>query len=288
MERAAGDAGDLASQQQITSATTSIVYSEAKKFTDEAYRTQFLKDHPIYEVLKDENGNPTGTRRLSDEEVLRLQPAADGKIHVANNGIFNDLDAAAKYAAQHSTAEGGPQYLIHFPEAEYMVSELMIAGYQAFLEGTFDLTNATQTTVDLMNRYGQDGLHFDGHSRGSLTTGNAMEVLSNQGVAGVLSNTSINFFGPAYNVSNASALLGYLQGSGYDGIVQYQNHMADPVGILIGRNPPTGGTLPGGESSVLWQMIRAATAQPITSHNCYGTAPGACANFWNAGLPQYK
>jgi filamentous hemagglutinin len=60
-----------------------------------------------------------------------------------------------------------------------------------------------------------------------------------------------------------------------------QNNIADPVGRLIGGNPPTDGTIPDG-TTLLEQMLRAATGQKDTSHNCYGNpmAPNNCGGFW--------
>ncbi len=157
--------------------------------------------------LFDEHGKPI-TRELSDDEKMNLRPGQDGKISIANNGIFNDVDAAAKYASQHSTT-AGPQYLIHFPEANNGVSELLIAGYQKFLENDFwGLSNSTQTTKDMMNQYGQGNLHFDGHSRGAMTIGNALESVQSQTNArGTLSGTTVNFFGAAYNAQQADGVL---------------------------------------------------------------------------------
>jgi filamentous hemagglutinin len=166
---------------------------------------------------------------------------------------------------------------------------------QKNLENDFwGLTNATEETKLMMLLYGQDGLHLDGHSRGSMTIGNALESIARMpGADGSLSNTTISFFGPAYNAAAADALLSTLQG--YNGVsdpsrpndtvLTLQNHIADPVGRLIGGNPATGGTIPVG-TTLLEQMIRAATGQKDTSHNCYGapSPDGNCGAMWK-GLP---
>jgi filamentous hemagglutinin len=95
-----------------------IVYQEAVKFTDNAYRTMFLEKANVYEVVKDKEGNLVKGRLLSDEEKMNMQPASDGKVHIADNGIFNDAAASEKYADQHSSAADGPQYYIAFPKAD--------------------------------------------------------------------------------------------------------------------------------------------------------------------------
>uniref|UniRef100_UPI002FF7CFF0 hypothetical protein n=1 Tax=Sedimenticola hydrogenitrophicus TaxID=2967975 RepID=UPI002FF7CFF0 len=278
------DADRLRRQVEAEQVIKRAIYTETVKFSDEAYRTMFLRDHPFYEVLRDENGRAlvdpeTGEQKLrllSEEEKRNLKPGPDGKIHITANGIFNDEEAAAKYALQHAS-DSGPQYLVYFPEANNVLSELMVAGYQRFLEGDLlGLTNSTVQVKDAMSLYGQSGLHLDGHSRGAMTIGNAMESLeSTSDALGTLSGTTINFFGPAYNTAQADDLLSGLQNrtnlpeeTQTGMVLMYQNHVADPVGSIIGNNPPTGGTIPQG-SSVLEEMVRAATGQPDTSHNLY-------------------
>lgn len=278
------------------------VVQQASKFTDEAYRTMFVKTHKMYEVLKDKDGTTlhdekTGRpmlRELSDAEKSNLKAGPDGKVHIAANGIFNDSQAAGTYADQHSTTKG-PQYLVHFPEAVNTVSELLVAGYQKFLEGdTMGLTNSTTQVKSSIDQYGATGLQLDGHSRGAMTVGNAMESQTTEPNAqGSLKATTINFFGPAYNAQQADKLLSNLQDRQSlpvdqqpATVLQFQNHAADPVGGLIGGNPATGGTIPEG-SGIAREAVRAATGQPNTVHNCYGMSrDAACTKFWDGSYPQ--
>lgn len=140
-----------------------------------------------------------------------------------------------------------------------------------------------------MIQYGQSGLHLDGHSCGSMTIGNAMESLTNRTDAqGSLSGTTVNFFGPAYNVQQADGLLSNLQKRSAmpenrkaDSALLYMNHVANPVGSFLGRNEPTGGSIPVG-SNKFTEQIRAATGQENTSHNCYGFigANRNCGKLW--------
>ncbi|WP_460501622.1 hypothetical protein, partial [Dyella jejuensis] len=64
-------------------------------------------------------------------------------------------------------------------------------------------------------------------------------------------------------------------------VLTMQNHIDDPVGRFVGGNPPTGGTTPEGNSSLI-EIIRAVTGQKDTSHNCYGvpSSEGGCGAFW--------
>jgi filamentous hemagglutinin len=285
-------------------AITQATVAEALKFTDETYRKLFVEKHPMYEVMKDKDGKTvldekTGRpilRELSEQEKTTLQPGSDGKVHISTNGIFNDKEAAGTYADQHNTTTG-PQYVIYFPEANNVVSELMVAGYQKYLESTaIGLSNSTLQVRDAMNQYGQTGLQLDGHSRGAMTIGNGIESqAASQNAQGSLSNTTINFFGPAYNAQQADNLLSTLQDRASlpaaqqpDLVLQFQNHTADPVGGFIGRNPGTGGTIPE-DSSTPVEAIRAATGQPVTVHNCYGQSlDQQCGAFWRDTGGQLK
>jgi filamentous hemagglutinin len=272
---------DVLAMERTVAADRAIkeaVYKEAVKFTDESYRTAVLKKAEMYELGRDKDGNIT-RRALSESEKMELKPGADGKVHIVDNGIFNDAAYASGNALQHS-ATNEPLYLIHFPEADNGISELLVAGYQKFLEGdALGLTNATQETKNIMNTYGQQGLLLDGHSRGSITIENAMASIENQANAvGSLSGTYVNFFGPAQNVLNADNTLATLQNrdavtdlaTKNSMVIHYMVHEADPVGTLLGLNDPTGGTVPDG-SSVVKEQFRAATGQANTSHNLYFT-----------------
>jgi len=243
-------------------------------------------------VTKDQDGKLI-LSELSNEKKNNLQKGSDGKVHIVDNGIFNDEEAAAKYAAQHANDKGA-LYAIHFPEAGNGLSEMMVAGYQKYLESDLlGLTNATQETKTMMENYGTEGLHLDGHSRGSLTVANAMDSLANDpNGKGSLSQTTINFFGPAQNVANADETLAYLQNRDSitdidmknSMVINYEAHMADAIALLVGWNAPTGGKIPqnepiviqtvsgfplSNENTVFAEMLRAATGQKDTSHNLY-------------------
>lgn len=279
------DLQELQEQVAWEQAVKGEVYTQAIKFTDEAYRTMFLEEVKVYVVEKDSEGNQLPPRELTQEEKFNLKPAADGKVHVADNGINNDLNGANKYAEKHSTADG-PQYFIHFPKAENGLSELLIAGYQKYLESdALGLANATDLTREYMLLYGQDGLHLDGHSRGSLTVGNAMESLENlSNSSGLMSGSTVSFFGPAYNAAAADALLSHLQNrdswaNPQDGVLTLQNHENDIVGGWIGLNPSTAGVTPEGGNTA-WEMAR-VLGGTNTPHNCYSASTSKCQDLWS-------
>jgi filamentous hemagglutinin len=282
------DVDGLERSTQAEQEIKALTITEAGKVTDESYHVLFEEKAKLGRAEIDKEGN-SKIKELSDEEKENLTASADGKVHIATNGIFNDEDSAAGYANQHTTSDGN-QYIVDFPKADNVLSELLVAGYQKYLEGDIlGLSNATEAIKEDMNKYGQTGLELDGHSRGSMTIGNALESkIKEDNAQGSLSDTTITFFGPAYNAKKADDLLSVLQNrSAMDKatqvgeVLKLQNHIADPVGGLIGGNPTTGGTIPEG-SSMLQEMLRAATGQQNTSHNCYGAGnkSGMCENFW--------
>jgi len=183
----------------------------------------------------------------------------------------------------------GEVYMIHFPQADSVnnatddflntfgadgvISELMVAGFQHFLEGGIaDASNATAKNVELMKKYGAKGLDISAHSRGTDTTGNAMQILlKNQKNIGVLSNTNIHYFGPADHTQDAANQLDQLS-SGQVNYVELQNHNVDPVGNWIGRNPSTYGKIPDNSNSVseVLNAINLGSDPDHTVHNCYG------------------
>ncbi|MDM9987137.1 hemagglutinin repeat-containing protein, partial [Bartonella henselae] len=124
---------------------------EGFKVSNEAYKTMFIKEHPIAVVERDEqghiiyktdeNGVPIRDARgqkipkshsLTAEEKEHLQAGSDGKVHVSFNGIFIPPEEAAVYAEQHAVNKNEPLYFVVFPQADTALSELLVAGYQKF------------------------------------------------------------------------------------------------------------------------------------------------------------
>lgn len=238
------------------------------------------------ETIKGEDGKPV-MKELSLEEKQALKPGPGGKLNVFTNGIFNDEAAAGRYAVQMSESPPGQDmYLVYYPEANNAISELMVAGYQRFLEGGIgDLANATQEMKRLMEQHGAAGLNLVGHSRGAMTIGNAMEALSGEpGSSGVLGSTEIKFVGPAYSTQDAATMLNGMS-NGNRSVVQWQNHADDFVGRLIGGNPATYDQRPA-ESNRLNEWIRMFGAAP-TVHSCYGTGAASpqCPDVYGRPVP---
>ncbi|WP_375643827.1 MULTISPECIES: hemagglutinin repeat-containing protein, partial [unclassified Bartonella] len=237
---------DVGKLEQIVHENREMVtqlLEEGFKYSDDSYKTMFIKEHSIAVVDRDKDGNiiyeidangePIEDARgqpipyahyLTDEEKQHLQEGSDGKVHVSFNGIFTPPKEAAVYAVQHAKDKNEPLYFVVFPEADSAISELLVAGYQKFMENNFwGLTNSTQEAKDLMYSYGLTGLELYGHSRGTMTLGNMLNSFKQEGVHGIANeNTTINLYGPAFNVLVASGLLGYVSDGkqttvGFDG-----------------------------------------------------------------------
>ncbi|MDZ5604334.1 hemagglutinin repeat-containing protein [Pseudomonas sp. RP23018S] len=279
-------------------------YRQGVQFTDEAYRTMFRNPEKMYALILDEKGAPKMDddgkpqfREVGAEERKHLQADDKNVVNVALNGIFNDDKAAAKYAAQHRDPNAtGPQYFMWFPQAGNALSELLIAAYQKNMDNSFfGLTNYTAATQQLLIEYGATGLHLTEHSRGTMTGGNARQALYNTpGTAGMLSKTTVNNYGGAFNVYTADEQLAYLQNraSVTDAeqranlVLKYQVHNNDPVGrwFFMGNNPGTGGVIPK-DSNVFKELANVFTGA-TTVHSCYGSGASACARYWsNPSIP---
>ncbi|UNF47654.1 filamentous hemagglutinin [Bartonella krasnovii] len=210
-----------------------------------------------------------------------MQEGADGKVHVSFNGIFTPPEEAAVYAEQHAEDKNNPLYFVVFPEADSAISELLVAGYQKFLENNFwGLTNSTQTAKALMYGYGLTGLELYGHSRGTMTLGNMLNSFKQEGVHGIAKNTTIKFVGPAANALATAGLLSYAS-DGEQTSIELENHADDFVGVWIGGNPSTFYKVPSGSNwwKEAWKMMTSYS----NVHACYGHASKECQSDY--GMP---
>ncbi len=279
---AKADVASLQKSAQEQQASNMLALNAATAFTDPAFKAAFLDQAKMYKKVegKDADGKPTVEWKEMTPEEKRAIPAGS---RVANNGIYNggpnDPKPAQDLAIQNSS--GDAQFLIHFPEANNGLSELLVAGYQKFLENsTTGLTNATQQNVDLLNQTGGN-ITLDGHSRGGMTVGNAMTAAKEQGSKG--GTTNVNLFGSAYNAQDAANTVNQLTNG--QGQVTSQVHKDDFVGTALGGNAATGGTTPSG-SSTLQEWIKMVGGDS-TAHNNYGKGKDkeSIDNYWDGVKP---
>ena len=145
----------------------------------EYYDQQVSKGRNIYQL-----------HELSDQERNQLQKVTytdpktgktESKYVVAFNGIFNDHNAAAKFAVQNYIAGRDDKtgnidqkvykdvYFVHHPEAKNGLSELLVAGYEKMFETSFGnllgMDNSSLQAMNIMKQYGKDDLYLGSHSR---------------------------------------------------------------------------------------------------------------------------
>ncbi|MEG9475375.1 hemagglutinin repeat-containing protein [Mannheimia indoligenes] len=267
---------------------------ERKEYLDE----QIDKGRNIYQL-----------REVSDQERNNLQKVtytdpltgkSETRYVVAFNGIFNDENAAAKFAWQNYVAKESKSgnidspihkdvYFIHHPQANNSVSELLVAGYEKMFEGSFGnllgMDNSSLQAKDIMTKYGKDNLFIGSHSRGTLTVANALSALNNKEnrEAKLLSDTKVKMVGPAANVTNSDNTLSQLQtGSSRNeankaGSIRIENHKLDPVGslpIVLGGNPSTMND--NHENRGVIQRMIDMFGDNSSMHNCYGLGQVQC------------
>ncbi|MGY6771812.1 two-partner secretion domain-containing protein [Gallibacterium sp. ZY190522] len=263
---------------------------------DKYKRNELDKGRNIYQL-----------REVSDQEREQLKQVtykdpltgkSENRYVVAFNGIFNDENAAAKFAWQNYVAQEGETgridtriykdvYFVHHPQANNALSELLVAGYEKIIETTFGtvfgMDNSSLQAKALMKKYGQDNLFVGSHSRGTLTVTNALNSLNTaeNREAKLLSGTTIKMVGPAANVTYADGILSRLQTgkerTSSEGSIRIENHQQDPVGrvpIILGGNLPTMNDNLQNRGGI--QRIIDMFGDNSSMHNCYGLGQGQC------------
>jgi len=288
-----------------------LAFKAATAFTDEAYRTMYKAGAQMYRVPP-RCSDKSCAVPLTEQEAMALKTSPqDGKVHLSNNGIFNDLDGAVKYAQQHGGTmnEDGSknysnkpenQYIIFAPQANNELSELVIAGVQKSGATPYvGLTNAEEQTAKIVQQAAQQGqsIVIDSHSRGTLTTDNALQSLNNQGgIKDTNGNTvtpsvGLNNYGGAQNNETGNQTLQQFTGN-KDAQINSVVHPNDFIGTVIGGNqatPSYTSTTNGTKTEVtstsdgkdpVSNVVNTMTGT-ITPHNCYGTASKDCQSQWS-------
>ncbi|QAU24940.1 hypothetical protein EO087_13850 [Dyella sp. M7H15-1] len=189
-----------------------------------------------------------GGQKCSHREVRLedVQASDDGRIHLFNNGIFNNTEGALHAGALQNTNEANAQgvYYILNPYTDSWFAEGLYAAYDKLndkLGGWLPLTSAERMNQDFIDAAKQQDASIDSvnHSRGSMTWTVALEDSQRQGKANLPIGTVV-YNGAAANALNAAKLVQSL-GDGY-GKVYQATHPTDIVGswcIILGCNPAT-------------------------------------------------
>ena len=232
-------------------------------------------------------------REVSDQERENLEtityfdPVTKTEkkaVGIMFNGIFNDIHAAAKYATQNYVVDNEGNkiyknlYFVHYPRTNNFVSELLMAGYQKFMEGSvgMGLTNSTIQAKQLLSEYGnkvEQNLFIGSHSRGTLTVSNALSALKQERQNGALANTVMKMVGPAANVEHADKILSQLQNrTSHRQAIRIENHKQDSIGSIIGGNSYTTETTKYNFGKALYDTFFGKSSP----HNCYGVGNYQC------------
>ena len=279
-----------------------------KKIDEEADAQGISRDVYLQNQI-DKGRNIYQLHELSDQERNQLQKVTytdpktgktESKYVVAFNGIFNDYNAAAKFAVQNYIAGRDDKtgninqkvykdvYFVHHPKAKNGLSELLVAGYEKMFETSFGnllgMDNSSLQAMNIMKQYGKDDLYLGSHSRGTLTLSNALKALNTEDnrAKKLLSGTTIKMVGPAADVTRADGYLSQLQTdkerTTSDGSIRIENHASDPVGsmpILLGGNPAT--TSENNlNKSWLQRTADMFSDERLSIHNCHGLGQRQC------------
>jgi len=308
---AKADVAGLQKVAQDQQASNMLALNAATALTDEAYRTMYKAGGTMYKVPPGCSDKSCAVA-LTEQEAKDLKASQDGKLHISNNGIFNDLDGAVKYAQQHGgrmNEDGSKnysdkpenQYIIFAPQANNVLSELIIAAVQKSGATPYvGLTNAEVQTAKVMEQAAQQGqgVVIDSHSRGTLTTDNALQSLNNQGGVkdangnAVTPTVELNNYGGAQNNVTGNQTLQQFTGN-KDAQINSVVHPNDLIGTVIGGNQATPSytstssngaktevTLTSDGRDPVSNVVNTMTGT-ATPHNCYGTAGKDCDNQWD-------
>ena len=281
---------------------------EILKKIDEEADAKGVNRKEYYDQQVSKGRNIYLLHELSDQERNQLQKVTytdpktgktESKYVVAFNGIFNDHNAAAKFAVQNYIAGSDEKtgdinkriykdvYFVHHPKAKNGLSELLVAGYEKMFETSFGnllgMDNSSLQAMNIMKQYGKDDLYLGSHSRGTLTLSNALKALNTEDnrAKKLLSGTTIKMVGPAADVTRADGYLSQLQTgkerTTSDGSIRIENHASDPVGsmpILLGGNPAT--TSENNLNKGWIARISDIFGDNSSVHNCYGLGQQQC------------
>ena len=281
---------------------------EILKKIDEEADAKGVNRKEYYDQQVSKGRNIYLLHELSDQERNQLQKVTytdpktgktESKYVVAFNGIFNDHNAAAKFAVQNYIAGSDEKtgdinkriykdvYFVHHPKAKNGLSELLVAGYEKMFETSFGnllgMDNSSLQAMNIMKQYGKDDLYLGSHSRGTLTLSNALKALNTEDNRDkkLLSGTTIKMVGPAADVTRADGYLSQLQTgkerTTSDGSIRIENHASDPVGsmpILLGGNPAT--TSENNLNKGWIARISDIFGDNSSVHNCYGLGQQQC------------
>ena len=290
----------LKQEVEVRREIQSMTVKSVEFFTDEAHRMMFKTKPQYYKVTCETEpcaydpkagGDPNKNIKVEAIELEEMQQLAQaikngdmaqGKVVLVVNGILNgqagDTGRAGQLAIQ-NTATNDPGtaiqsgetkptvILLHYPEANNFISELMVAGYEKFLADKLGYTNYDTSYADTTRELAPYGLSSEGHSRGTLVQENAFNILQEQGWQAP-ADMSVRMRGAAISNDEANASVSSI-GMKPDKQLDYFAHPNDPVNVIIGGAK--------GDSGAAWNEWWRVFTTPNSAHSCYGIGAPGCA-----------
>ena len=292
----------LNTQTGITAEFGKNAVRTMETFTDEAYRVMFKTPPQYYKITCVQEpctydpkavGNPNENIKfeaITPEEMTRLSQAikngemAQSNIVLAVNGILNgqegDVGRAGQLAIQNTKTiddnekinkfgETKPTLiLLHYPQANNFISELMVAGYEKFLAGKLDYTNYDKSYANTVKELAPYGLSSEGHSRGTLVQENVFEILGGEGWQAP-ADMSVRMRGAPITQNEAESSV-RLIGMDPDKQLNYFALPNDPVNVIVGGEK--------GDTGAAWREIYELRT-PTSAHSCYGSGAAGCVSI---------
>ena len=228
--------------------------------------------------LDDKNNKIYHYKSYGIENIDKLEVGSNNKVNTTGNGINTDVNSALRHADQHNI-NNEKIYLLRTPKSNSFFSEVIMAGYNKFLEGPLlGYSNTGKQYQKLFEHYGEKGLHIDAYSRSTILVYNELKRLSKDpNNYGKFKNLEVSFYGPAANVKSADKYLAYLQGR--DSLPSHEvtesmylknnSHHQDFVTKFVGFNDSNIGV------NNINKFVKAKNFLDIVlkddnPHNCYG------------------
>ena len=289
----------LQKEVEVRREIQSMTVKSVEFFTDEAHRIMFKTKPQYYKVTCEAEpcaydpkagGDPNKNIKVEAIELEEMQQLAQaikngdmaqGKVLLVVNGILNgqegNTDRAGQLAIQNTaindpgtaiqSGETKPTViLLHYPEANNFISELMVAGYETFLADKLGYTNYDTSYADTTRELAPYGLSSEGHSRGTLVQENAFNILHDQGWQAP-TDMSVQMRGAAIGNDEAKTSVSSV-GMDPGNQLDYLSHPNDPINVIVAGEK--------GDTGAAWKEWWRVLTTPNSAHSCYGTGAAGC------------
>jgi filamentous hemagglutinin len=297
------DRQKLQNEVEVRREIQSMTVKSVEFFTDEAHRVMFKTTPQYYKVTceaepcaydPNAGGDPNKNIKVEAIELDEMQQLAQaikngdmaqGKVVLVVNGILNGeegkTDRAGQLAIQNTPAiddkdktdkfgETKPTvFLLHYPEANNFISELMVAGYEKFLADKLAYTNYDTSYADTTRELAPYGLSGEGHSRGTLVQENAFNILHDQGWQAP-TDMSERMRGAAIGKDESKNSLSSV-GMDPGNQLNYLSHPNDPINVIVAGEK--------GDTGAAWKEWWRVFTSSNSAHSCYGTGAAGCAKI---------